>query len=47
MAGQLSSVWLPRFLFGLCLSLSAGLLLLVLLAPFVDNGACYLLALRS
>ena len=35
---RLGTVWLPRLLFGLTLAVSAGLFLLVILAPLFDNG---------
>jgi hypothetical protein len=45
MPGRLASIWLPRFLFSLSLALATILFLLVALAPLLDNGAVYLLAL--
>ncbi len=38
MFGRLPSSWLPRFLFGLTVGLSAFLILLVFLCPWLDNG---------
>jgi hypothetical protein len=38
MSGRLPSSWVPRSLFGLTLGLSALLILLVFLCPWLDNG---------